>query len=113
MSKEKYTAQEKMEIILTILKNPKKQRELLGKYDIGVSTYYKWRNRFLHGGLAGLEEYKTGPRSTNIETGKEKELKGQLKKQAERINTLATELEILKKNETWSEETSNSRDILK
>ena len=36
-----YSPQEKMEIILTILKSPKKRRELLGKYDIGISTYYK------------------------------------------------------------------------
>lgn len=104
MSKKSYTPQEKMEIILAILKNPNKQRELLGKYDIGISTYYKWRNRFLHGGLSELEEYKTGPKNAEIETAREKELKEQLKKQEERINTLATELEILKKNENWSKE---------
>lgn len=95
----RYSKQEKMDIILHILRNPKKQRELLGKYGIGVSTYYKWRNRFFHGGLSELEDFKTGPSSKRIETEKEKQLKKQLKTYEDRINELATELEILKKNE--------------
>lgn len=101
---ERYTSQEKMEIVLQALRNPKKLRELLGRYDIGVSTYYKWRNRFFHGGLAELEEYQTGPKSKLVETEKEKALKAKVKTCETRINELATELEILKKNENWSQE---------
>jgi transposase-like protein len=101
---ERLTKQEKMDIVLCVLKNPKKMKELCGKYGIGVSTLYKWRNRFLHGGMAELAEYRTGPRSTRIETEKERALKRQLKETQDRVNELATELEILKKNENWSEE---------
>lgn len=96
----KHTKQEKMDIIVSILRNPKRQREICGKYGIGISTYYKWRNRFFHGGIAGLEGYKTGPRSNRIETENERELKKKLKEYETRISELATELEILKKNES-------------
>lgn len=96
-----YSTQEKMEIILAILKSPKKQRELLGKYGVGTSTYYKWRNRFLHAGLSGLEEYKTGPKTKLVSAEVAKEVQTQLHTAQKRINELATELEILKKNENW------------
>lgn len=104
---ERHTPKEKMEIVLHILRNPKKLRELLGRYDIGISTYYKWRNRFFHGGLAELEEYQTGPKSKLVETEKEKELKAKVKTCETRINELSTELEILKKNESWNQEELN------
>ncbi|MFH1542460.1 MAG: helix-turn-helix domain-containing protein [bacterium] len=97
-----YSAEEKMEIVLTILKTPKKQRELLGKYGVGLSTYYKWKNRFLHGGLAGLEEYKRGPKSSLAKSEKLKQTEKQLREVQDRNNELATELEILKKNEIWN-----------
>jgi len=96
--------QDKMDIVLCILKNPKKMKELCGKYGIGVSTCYKWKKRFLHGGMAELDDYKTGPRSDRIETEKEREFKKKLKESQDRINELATELEILKKNESLTNE---------
>jgi len=94
-----YSKEEKMEIILAILKQPKRLKELLGKYGIGISTYYKWRNRFLYGGLEGLEEYKTGPKSKKASSQELEEAQKQLKAAQDRINELATELEILKKND--------------
>lgn len=100
----RFTPEEKLEIVLSIMKNPKKQRELLGKYGMGISTYYKWRNRFLQGGIAALKEQKTGIKPQETETTKEKELKAKLKAYEKRINELATELEIVKKNENWTPE---------
>jgi transposase-like protein len=102
--KNEYSAEEKMEIVLTILKNPKKQKQLLGKYDVGLSTYYKWKNRFVHGGLAGLEEYKRGPKTSRGKAERLQEVEKELKAAQDRNNELATELEILKKNESWSSE---------
>ncbi|MBU0501986.1 MAG: transposase [Candidatus Margulisbacteria bacterium] len=102
--KKEYSAEEKMDIVLAILKKPKKQKQLLGKYDVGLSTYYKWKNRFIHSGLAGLEEYKRGPKSKPVGQEKIQEIAKQLKAAQDRNNELATELEILKKNESWSSE---------
>jgi len=99
-----YSPEEKMEIVLAILKTPKKQKELLGKYGVGISTFYKWKKRFLHGGLAGLEEFKRGPKSSPINQEKLQTTESELKAAKDRINELATELEILKKNESWSSE---------
>jgi len=99
-----YSAQEKMEIILAILKRPKKQKELLGRFGVSISTYYKWRNRFFYGGQTGLEEYKTGPKAKKVSAEATKKTQQQLKAAHNRINELATELEILKKNENWSKE---------
>lgn len=100
----KFTPEDKMEIVLTIMRNPKKQKELLGKYGMGISTYYKWRNRFLQGGIAALKEQKTGIKPQKAETAKEKELGAKLAVYEKRINELATELEIVKKNENWTPE---------
>ena len=95
---ERLTKQEKRDLVLNVLRNPKKMKELCGKYGVGISTFYKWRNRFLHGGMAELEEYRTGPKSNRVETEKERELARKLKESQDRINELATELEVLKKN---------------
>ena len=99
---ERLTKQEKRDLVLNVLRNPKKMKELCGKYGVGISTFYKWRNRFLHGGMAELEEYRTGPKSNRVETEKERELARKLKESQDRINELATELEVLKKNENLS-----------
>ncbi len=99
METKKYTQQEKLQIIIMVLKNPKKRREILGKYNISNSTFYKWRNRFFQGGLESLKEYETGPKRKPALTEKEKELEKKLKEAEKRINYLATEVEILKKNE--------------
>jgi len=105
MKKEdRLSKQDKMDLVLCVLKNPKKMKELCGKYGVGVSTFYKWRNRFLHGGMAELDEYRTGPRSIRVETEKERELAKKLKESQDRINELATELEVLKKNGSLSNE---------
>lgn len=100
----KFTPDEKLEIVLSIMRNPKKQKELLGKYGMGISTYYKWRNRFLQAGMAELKEQRTGIKPKEKETAREKELKAKVKEYEKRINELATELEILKKNENWRPE---------
>lgn len=95
----KYSQQEKLQIILSILQNPKKRKELQDKYGISESTYFKWRNRFIQGGLECLKEHETGPKTKQKPTDKEKELEKKLKTAETRINWLATELEVLKKNE--------------
>lgn len=66
---------------------------------ISDSTYFKWRNRLIQGGLNNLKDLETGPTGRPEPTAKEKELEAKLKAAEGRINWLATELEVLKKNE--------------
>ena len=96
---QKYSAQEKLQIVLSILRQPEKRKELQGKYNISSSTYFKWRNRLIQGGLNNLKDLETGPTAKPEPTPKEQELETKLKVAEERINWLATELEVLKKNE--------------
>ena len=100
----KFTPEEKLEIVLSIMRNPKKQRELLGKYGMGQATYYKWRSRFLQGGMAALKDQKSGIKPQPRESIIEQEMKAKLAAYEKRINELATELEIVKKNENWTPE---------
>ena len=42
-------------------------RELCREYGISAKTGYKWRDRFLEGGLAGMEEKSRRPHSHSEE----------------------------------------------
>lgn len=95
----RFSSEEKLQLILTILKNPKKMDWYLGQVGIQRSTYYKWRSRFFEGGKESLKDFNTGPKPGKKPTPKEKDLSSKLKIAEKRINTLATEVEVLKKNE--------------
>ena len=97
--KRTFSTEEKLQLILTILKTPKKMDWYLGEIGIQRSTYYKWRSRFFEGGKENLKDFNTGPKPEKKLTPKEKDLMSKLKITKERINTLATEVEVLKKNE--------------
>jgi transposase len=97
----KWTQQDKLQLILMMIKQPKKQRELLGKHGVGKATYFKWKNRFIQGGLSELNEYERGPKKL-ISSEHEQELLKKLAEAHDRINYMATELMVIKKK-------SNSR----
>ncbi len=98
MEKKKYGVYDKLDMVLMVLKNPKKKKEIAGKYGVGSSTLYKWLNRFLSGGQEELKNYKTGFPPAQIST-EEKELREKVKRYEKRIAELSAELEIIKKNE--------------
>jgi transposase len=100
----KHSKRERYEIVIELLRKPKQSKEIAYKYNIGVSTLYKWRNRFLDGGMDSLEPQRTGPQKRSVITNRERELEHQLKEKEKRINQLATEIEVLKKNENWESE---------
>lgn len=104
MSNGKLSLEERLQLILAILKNPKQMDWYLGQAGIKRATYYKWRSRFFEAGKEGLKGYKSGPKGKveKQSTPKEKTLEKELKTAKERVNKLATELEVLKKNENWS-----------
>ena len=52
----------KLEIVLQIISKPSKAKEISKNYGIGVSTLYKWKNRFIQQGKEGLKQGKTGPK---------------------------------------------------
>lgn len=59
--KETDAMKEKRSFIDAMLRQTKPFRELCREYDISEKTGYKWRNRFLEQGYAGLEEESRAP----------------------------------------------------
>ena len=93
---------DRQELILAVFRQPKKLKELCGRYGIAVSTLYKWRNRFLHSGLEALDDHKRGTKGLVKPTEREAELQKKLKEAEERIALISTEFETFKKNDSWS-----------
>ena len=98
-----YDKDDKLDMVLEVLRTPGKAKEIAKKYGIGESTLYKWRSRFLSGGKHELLRYKPGPKEKK-QTTKEKELGSKLRTYETRIAELAAELEISKKKENWLNE---------
>jgi transposase-like protein len=95
---QRFSEEEKLEIIMMVFKDSKKLDLILGKYSIGRATYYKWRNRFLQAGKEGLKDYKSGPgEDIKRSSTKEIELEKELETAKRRIDELAIELEVVKK----------------
>ena len=46
----------KLQILRLVESSPFSMRETLGRLDVTVSTYYRWRNRFRRHGLSGLRD---------------------------------------------------------
>ena len=97
-----YSEDDKYDIILGLIKDPSEGERLAKKYDIALSTLYKWRSRFLEGGRDELANYKTGPKRKARATEKEKVLQQRVQEYEEKIARLSTENEILKKKENWT-----------
>lgn len=95
---------ERQELILSVLRQPKKMRELCGQYGVGVASYYKWRNRFFQAGLSALDDHKRGVKGKIKPGSREKELSDRMEQSQRRINELAVEVEVLKKKESWPDE---------
>jgi len=48
--------EQKLQILRLVESSPFGVRETLGRLDVPVSTYYRWRRRFRHHGLTGLRD---------------------------------------------------------
>ncbi|NQY01318.1 MAG: transposase [Simkaniaceae bacterium] len=99
--KKSYTHQDKFDMVEQLLKRPEKAKMIAKKYNVGVSTLYKWRSRFLEGARQELENYKTGPKATVAHASEKSGLKKKVADYEKRIAELVCENEILKKNENW------------
>ena len=84
----RFSPDEKADIILLGLKDPKRMSELCRKHDIAPVTYSRWRRQFLAGGLEALQP---GGTLSNQEQIKENQKLKQI------VGSLYVELEYLKK----------------
>jgi transposase-like protein len=102
----KYDKDDKLDMVLEVLKTPTRAKEIAAKYNIGESTLYKWRSRFLTGGKQELLSYKPGPKEKK-KSSEETLLNEKLQRYEHRISELAAELEISKKKENFQNEELN------
>lgn len=93
----RYSAQEKLNILLTSFRKDKKDKEVYDKEGISSSVFHKWKKRLFASALEALEDWNVGRKRKDFRTEREKELEQKLKEAYERINYLATELEVVKK----------------
>lgn len=98
-----FSHEDKYDLVIMLIKDPSKADEICEKYNIGKSTLYKWRSRFLEGGRQELDDHKTGPKPSVAHASKNVSLKQTIRDYEKRISELACENEILKKNENWTE----------
>ena len=91
MKRRRFSAEEKMAIVLTGLKGEKSISEICREHQITQSQYYKWRDRFLEAGKNGL--------AYGSPSKKESMLRSEIEKLQRIIGKQAIQIEILKKTE--------------
>jgi len=94
----RFSAQEKLNILLCSFRKDKKDKEVFEKVGVSSSVFHKWRKRLFSAALDALEDWNVGRKRKDFRSEREKELERKLKEAYERIDYLATELEVLKKN---------------
>jgi transposase-like protein len=93
----RFSAQEKLNILLSSFRKDKKDTEVYGKAGVSSSVFHKWRKRMFDSALDALEDWNVGRKRKDFKSEKEKELGKKLSEANKRIDYLATELEVLKK----------------
>ena len=89
MKQRKWTADEKLAIVMEGIKEKKSVAEICREHQISHSQYYKWRDRFLEGGKKALVN---GATDDNV-------YKAEIEKLQKIIGKQAIQIEILKKTE--------------
>ena len=89
MKQRKWTADEKLAIVMEGIKEKKSVAEICREHQISQSQYYKWRDRFLEGGKKALVN---GSTDDNV-------YKAEIEKLQKIIGKQAIQIEILKKTE--------------
>ena len=107
-----YDENDKLDMVLEVLRHPKQASEIASRNGIAISTLYKWRSRFLQGGREELRSLKTGPKQSVV-SDSEREKDQKIQDYEQRISELSADLEIAKKKENWPLEESSYPDELK
>jgi transposase-like protein len=93
----RFSAQDKLNLLLSSFRKDKKNQEVYEKAGISSSVFHKWRKRLFSAALDALEDWNVGRKRKDFKSEREKELEQKLKEANERIDYLATELEVIKK----------------
>jgi len=89
MKQRKWTAEEKLGIVMEGLKEKRSVSEICREHQISQTLYYRWRDKFLEGGKRGLVN---GVSDDNA-------YKAEIEKLQKIIGKQAIQIEILKKTE--------------
>jgi len=89
MKQRKWTAEEKMAIVLEGIKGVKSVADICREHKISQALYYRWRDKFLEGGKKAL----------NSGSADESIYKAEIDKLQRIIGKQAIQIEILKKTE--------------
>jgi transposase-like protein len=82
----KFTAQQKLEIVVAGLKGDRPVREICREHEISDTLYYQWRDKLYEGGIAAL--------AGKEERGAEKELRKKVRELERALGRKTYELEI-------------------
>ncbi len=89
MKQRKWTAEEKLGIVMEGLKEKRSVADICREYKISQTLYYRWRDRFLEGGKKALVN---GASDDNA-------YKAEIEKLQKIIGKQAIKIEVLKKTE--------------
>jgi transposase len=92
MGRRKWTAEEKMEIVLAGMAPGANISAVCREYGILQPQYYKWREAFIQGGLSAL---------FSGVSNREQELEKELKEAKALIGEQTMQIEILRKKTNW------------
>jgi transposase len=92
MSRRKWSAEEKMNIVMEAMVPGANISEVCRNHGIAQTQFYRWREQFLQGGLAGL--------ATGV-SSREKELEKQLQEAKALLGEKEMQIEILRKKTNW------------
>jgi transposase-like protein len=93
MKGRKWTAEEKLAIVLEGIKGARAVAEICREHQIAQTQYDQWRDRFLEGGQRAL---------TNGVSASEEALRREIEKLQRLIGKQAVAIELLKKRTSWS-----------
>lgn len=89
MRQRKWTADEKLVIVMEGLKDKKSVADICREHKVSQTLYYKWRDKFLEGGRKALDHSASGEEAHRAEVEKLQKI----------IGKQAIQIEILKKTE--------------
>lgn len=93
MARRKWSAEEKMNIVLDGMAPGANISEVCRNHGILQPQYYKWRETFLQGGLTALSSTKNSSR--------EKELEQELEEAKKILGDKEIQIDILRKKTNW------------
>lgn len=89
-----YSPEEKLQIVLSVLRGETTQTEISRKLQMSQTTVAKWQRQFLDGGAEGLAR---GDRPTRPQSRREEELEAQVEELTSALGEAYVELRVWRK----------------